>query len=102
MPAIRPHLTKPWVQEPACLATTAGPNFNLFVKEVTWDRMAGAWYFSPLLDASAGKFRLVTVNLASGKSTSLQNTGGELHTFTRVAKFGGGFVGVPQRFDRKP
>lgn len=68
-------------------------NFNLFVKEVTWDRMAGAWYFSPLLDASAGKFRLVTVNLASGKSTSLQNTGGELHTFTRVAKFGGGFVG---------
>ena len=54
--------------------------------------MAGAWYFSPLLNASAGTFRLVTVNLAAGKKTSLQNTGGELHTFTRVDRFGGGVV----------
>lgn len=67
--------------------------FNLFVKEVQQDRMAGAWYFSPLLNASAGKFRLITVQLSSGQTTSLQNTGGELHTFTRVAKFGGGVVG---------
>lgn len=67
--------------------------FNLFVKELQQDRMAGAWYFSPLLNASAGKFRLITVQLSSGQTTSLQNTGGELHTFTRVAKFGGGVVG---------
>jgi hypothetical protein len=76
-----------------CLAGQHGTTrFELFVKELSQDRMAGAWYFSPLLNASAGKFRLVTVNLESGQSTSLQNTGGELHTFTRVAKFGGGFV----------
>jgi hypothetical protein len=66
--------------------------FNLFVKELQQDRMAGAWYFSPLLNASAGKFKLVTVNLMSGQTTSLQNSGGELHTFTRVASFGGGVV----------
>lgn len=66
--------------------------FNLFVKELQQDRMAGAWYFSPLLNASAGKFKLITVNLMSGQATSLQNSGGELHTFTRVAKFGGGVV----------
>jgi hypothetical protein len=67
--------------------------FSLFVKELTQDHFAGAWYFNPMLNASAGKFRLITVNLTSGQPTSLQNTGGELHTFTRVAKFGGGFVG---------
>jgi hypothetical protein len=66
--------------------------FNLFIKELLADHMVGAWYFSPLLNASAGKFRLVTVNLSSGQTTSLQNTGGELHTFTRVEKFGGGVV----------
>jgi hypothetical protein len=66
--------------------------FNLFVRELQQDRIAGAWYFSPLLDASARKFRLITVQLNSGQTTSLQNTGGELHTFTRVAKFGGGVV----------
>jgi hypothetical protein len=66
--------------------------FPLFVQELTDDHIAGAWYFSPLLNASAGKFRLITVNLDSGRATSLQNTGGELHTFTRVAKFGGGVV----------
>ncbi|HET7206557.1 MAG TPA: hypothetical protein VFI95_08255 [Terriglobales bacterium] len=66
--------------------------FNVFAKEVQQDRMAGAWYFSPLLNASTGTFHIVIVNLNSGRATSLMNTGGETHTFTRVAKFGGGFV----------
>jgi hypothetical protein len=65
--------------------------FNLFIGEVTSDRIAGAWRFNPLLDTTQGKFHLVTVNLDSGKQLSLQNYGGETHTFTRVAKYGGGF-----------
>jgi hypothetical protein len=65
--------------------------FSLFIGEVTSDRIAGAWRFNPLLDATQGKFHLVTVNLDSGKQLSLQNYGGETHTFTRVAKYGGGF-----------
>lgn len=89
--------------DPATFNATVGPGtclpgehgktvFNLFVKELQQDRIAGAWYFSPLLNASAGKFRLTTVTLNPGQSTSLQNTGGELHTFTRVERFGGGVV----------
>ena len=89
--------------DPPSFNRTVGPNtclfgqhgrteFSLFVKELQQDRIAGAWYFSPLLNASAGTFRLVTVNLGAGRQTSLQNTGGELHTFTRVATFGGGVV----------
>src|SRR5215831_12778863 len=52
----------------------------------------GAWRFNPLLDASAGTFKLVTLNLTAGQQTVIQNKGGELHTFTRVKEFGGGNV----------
>jgi hypothetical protein len=67
-------------------------NFNLFVGELTTEHIAGAWRFNPLLDASAGTFHLVDLDLSAGRATALQNTGGETHTFTRVASFGGGFV----------
>src|SRR5579864_9115666 len=55
--------------------------FSIFVGEVSADRIAGAWRFG-----STG------YTIASGDSTALDNRGGELHTFTTVAKFGGGFV----------
>jgi hypothetical protein len=55
--------------------------FSLFVGEVSADRIAGAWRFG-----STGYI------IASGDSTALDNRGGETHTFTTVAKFGGGFV----------
>src|SRR5262249_24065124 len=66
--------------------------FNLFIAELQSDHIAGAWRFNPLLNTTAGTFQLMTVNLASGQPTLLQNTGGETHTFTRVATFGGGVV----------
>jgi hypothetical protein len=53
-----------------------------FLAEVTSDKSAGAWRFSPAeIDARHEKVAL-----------TLQNVGGETHTFTRVKKFGGGFV----------
>ena len=55
--------------------------FTLFVGEVSADRIAGAW-----------RFGSTSYTVASGDSTALDNRGGELHTFTTVAKFGGGFV----------
>jgi hypothetical protein len=64
----------------------------LFIEELTQDRIAGAWRFNPLLDASAGNFKLVTLNLTAGQQTVIQNLGGETHTFTRVKEFGGGNV----------
>jgi hypothetical protein len=66
--------------------------FGFFIAELTSDHIAGAWRFNPLLDASAGNFKLVTLNLTAGQQTVIQNLGGETHTFTRVKEFGGGNV----------
>lgn len=66
--------------------------FKDFIAELTTDQIAGAWRFNPLLNTTEGNDQLVTLNLASGQTTSLQNTGGETHTFTKVASFAGGVV----------
>jgi hypothetical protein len=66
--------------------------FQVFIAELQSDHIAGAWRFNPLLDATAGTFQLASVNLHLRQTTALQNTGGEIHTFTKVATFGGGFV----------
>jgi hypothetical protein len=79
----------PGTCKPGAHGTT---KFKFFIAELQTDRIAGAWRFNPQLNASAGTFQLVTVNLTSGQTTALQNTGGETHTFTRVAHFGGGFI----------
>lgn len=74
-----------------CVAGNHGTTpFALFIEELTQDHIAGAWRFNPLLDASSGTFKLVTLNLTAGQQTVIQNLGGETHTFTRVAEFGGG------------
>jgi hypothetical protein len=89
--------------DPDTFNTAVGPNtcvagqhgttpFLLFIAELQQDRIAGAWRFNPLLDASAGTFKLVTLNLTAGQQTVIQNLGGETHTFTRVKEFGGGNV----------
>jgi hypothetical protein len=65
---------------------------NDFVGELQTDHIAGGWRFDPLLDASAGVFKLVKVELAPRDHTVIVNNGGEEHTFTRVDKFGGGFI----------
>lgn len=64
--------------------------FGFFIAELTSDRIAGAWRFNPLLNASGGAYELVTLNLTAGQQTMIQNLGGEIHTFTRVKEFGGG------------
>jgi hypothetical protein len=79
----------PGVCKPGQHGTT---KFQFFIAELQSDHIAGAWRFNPLLNATPGTFQLATVNLTSGQTTALQNTGGETHTFTKVASFGGGFV----------
>ncbi len=79
----------PGTCKPGAHGTT---KFKFFIAELQSDHIAGAWRFNPQLNASAGTFQLVTVNLSSGQTTALQNTGGETHTFTRVGHFGGGFI----------
>src|SRR5262249_6703819 len=65
-----------------------------FVLELQLDQIAGAWRFNPLLDATQGVFKLGRVELEPGDKLVLQNKGGEEHTFTRVNKYGGGFIDV--------
>ena len=79
----------PFTCKPGAHGTT---KFNVFIAELQSDHIAGAWRFNPLLNATQGTFELATVNLVSGQPTSLHNTGGETHTFTKVASFGGGLV----------
>ena len=63
----------PGVCKPGHHGTT---KFKFFIAELQSDHIAGAWRFNPLLNATQGTFQLVTLNLASGQTTSLQNTGG--------------------------
>ncbi len=76
--------------------------FKFFLEELQSDHIVGAWRFNPLLDATAGTFHLMTVNLSSGQPTALQNKGGETHTFTKVARFGGGVVPALNEFSLNP
>jgi hypothetical protein len=43
-------------------------------------------------DAKAWRNQPTNMNVNVGKTTTIENRGGEVHTFTRVAQFGGGFV----------
>jgi hypothetical protein len=52
-----------------------------FQAELGADKSVGAWRFVP-----------DRVNAEDGLNLTLQNLGGETHTFTRVKQFGGGFV----------
>ena len=66
---------------PGTCSRPHGVNFSEFVAEVTAHHEAGAWHFGPSqTDAFLGDSMVAT------------NRGGEVHTFTRVAAFGGGLV----------
>jgi hypothetical protein len=62
--------------------STGAITVNGFLGELASDQSVGAWRFSPAEIKSDHQ----PISLA------LQNVGGETHTFTRVKKFGGGFV----------
>jgi hypothetical protein len=68
--------------------------FGDFLGELQSDQNAGAWRFNPMVNVTEGNFKLARLDLTSGDQTTIQNAGGETHTFTRVSKFAGGFVAV--------
>jgi len=63
-------------------AFDGGTTFERFIEELMDDQKVGAWRFNP-----------DRVDVDSGQGTSLENRGGEFHTFTRVDQFGGGIIG---------
>lgn len=52
-----------------------------FLKELTAAQKVGSWNFNP-----------ANGTVAPGTLLSLENRGGETHTFTKVQEFGGGFI----------
>jgi hypothetical protein len=82
------------VRPGTCVAGHHGQTlFSDFIGELQSDQIAGAWRFNPMLNTTEGNLRLARLDLTSGDQTSIQNAGGETHTFTRVNKFEGGFIG---------
>lgn len=55
--------------------------FSAFIAQLMRHQEAFAWSFKPN-----------RVSIPAGKNVRAVNTGGEFHTVTRVAEFGGGFV----------
>ena len=71
---------------PGCSRSAVGGfiTFEGFLAEITSERSVGAWRFSP-----------TDLIIEEGTpAITVENVGGEAHTFTRVKKFGGGFVAV--------
>jgi len=64
-----------------CLSDHRGVNVDSFLKVLGNSGQIGAWHFSPR-----------QVQLKEGQAVQAHNSGGELHTFTEVAEFGGGFI----------
>jgi hypothetical protein len=58
-----------------------GMPFGFFFAELVADKSVGEWRFNP-----------DTIEAEEGTKLILENRGGETHTFTKVRKFGGGFV----------
>jgi len=61
--------------------STGAITFTGFLTELSMDKSVGAWRFAPSQSPAA-----------EGATLNLQSLGGETHTFTRVKRFGGGFV----------
>ena len=76
--------------DPTTFNATVGPGtcigngtitFAHFISELTSAQKVGSWHFDP----NAG-------SLSPGTVLSLENRAGEVHTFTKVKEFGGGFI----------
>jgi hypothetical protein len=64
-----------------CVGRNGGITFGTFIKLLTKNQTAPSWRFSPDV-----------IHVAHDVTLPVLNLGGEVHTFTEVAEFGGGFV----------
>jgi plastocyanin len=75
----------------ACVRNGNGMPFGTFIAVLTQNQSVGAWKIDP-----------DQVELAPGSMIVATNRGGETHTFTRVAAFGGGIVPVLNNLSGNP
>ena len=64
-----------------CFSDHPGVNVDTFLHVLANSQKMGAWHFAP-----------GSVRLQSGQAFQAHNSGGEVHTFTEVDEFGGGFI----------
>jgi plastocyanin len=65
----------------ACVRKGGGVKFDTFIDQLLSQGEAPAWRFSP-----------AQLRLAAGGTITARNRGGEFHTFSEVAAFGGGCI----------
>jgi plastocyanin len=64
-----------------CVFDHPGVSLGTFVSVLERSQTMGAWHFAPGV-----------VRLQEGQAFQARNMGGEMHTFTEVEAFGGGFI----------
>jgi plastocyanin len=64
-----------------CVQRQGGVTFSEFIAELTQTQKAGAWHFAPPQST-----------VGAGQPLLVVNRGGEVHSFTAVASYGGGFI----------
>jgi plastocyanin len=69
------------LQDPNACVRAGGVKFDQFVSQLTRLSFIGPWNFAPS-----------TANVRVGQTFAVVNRGGEKHTFTEVAEFGGGII----------
>ena len=69
------------LNDPTICDRRGGTPFDVFIQQLMQNKFAGAWRFSA-----------PQVLLRAGDSLTVENRGGETHTFTQVSQFGGGGI----------
>ena len=72
------------LMDPTACTRTGGTPFDVFIQQLQQNKRAGAWHFSA-----------PRVNVKAGSSLTVENRGGETHTFTQATQFGGGGIVPP-------
>ena len=70
--------------DPTICNRNGGTPVDVFLQQLGQNKFAGAWHFSP-----------PHLNVNAGDSLTVDNRGGETHTFTEVSQFGGGGIVPP-------
>jgi plastocyanin len=70
--------------DPTICNRNGGTPVEVFLQQLGQNKFAGAWHFSP-----------PHVTVDAGDSLTVENRGGETHTFSEVSQFGGGGI-VPE------
>jgi hypothetical protein len=77
--------------DPTDCTRTHGVNFDQVIAELQRTGKAGAWHNAP-----------PEMTARVGETLVAVNRGGEVHTFTKVARFGGGIVPILNQLSRNP